>query len=83
MFLSSVSSPAPLEGLRAGLLIAPRRHTLAGGPKDVALLPEDDPAVNHRIDEAYRGKYGRYGDRYVGPLVGTGAHGTTLKRVPR
>ncbi|MEV6547025.1 DUF2255 family protein [Streptomyces sp. NPDC051665] len=59
-------------------------HIHSGGiGKDVALLPEDDPAVNHRVDEAYRGKYGRYGDRYVGPLVGTGAHGTTLRLVPR
>ncbi|MEU2623102.1 DUF2255 family protein [Streptomyces sp. NPDC007157] len=59
-------------------------HIHAGGiGKDVALVPEDDSAVNHRVDEAYRRKYGRYGDRYVGPLVGAQAHRTTLKLVPR
>ncbi|MBK6012868.1 DUF2255 family protein [Streptomyces sp. MBT53] len=35
----------------------------SGVGRDVALVPESDPAVNGRVDEACRGKYGRYGDQ--------------------
>lgn len=54
----------------------------AGGvEKDVIFIEEDDPAVNDRIDAAYRAKYGRY-PQYVAPMVTPEVRATTLKLVP-
>lgn len=59
-------------------------HIRAGGvDKDVTFSPETDPDVNTRIDAAYRTKYGRFGGTYVNPLVGSAAHETTLRLLPR
>ena len=55
----------------------------AGGiEKDVTFV-DADPAVNNQIDAAYRGKYRRYGARYVDPIVAPEARSTTIKLVPR
>ncbi len=35
------------------------------------------------LDAAYRTKYQRYGENYVGLVVSPGARATTLKLVPR
>lgn len=43
----------------------------------------DDPAVNERLDSAYRGKYGRHSAEYVEPMVAGTARAATLKLVPR
>lgn len=55
----------------------------AGGvEKAVTFVAEADPEVNNRIDEAYRGKYGRY-PQYVIPMITAEARSTTLKLVPK
>ncbi|MDF3145081.1 DUF2255 family protein [Streptomyces sp. T21Q-yed] len=51
-----------------------------GVAKDVVLVQVTDSGVNDRIDAAYLTKYGRYGARYVDPLVA--ARDTTLRLVP-
>lgn len=57
-------------------------HIRAGGvEKDVAIT-DADPALNDRIDEAYRTKYGRY-PQYVAPMVAPSARATTIRLVPR
>ena len=35
------------------------------------------------VDEAYRGKYGRYGSRLVEPMTAPAARATTLRLAPR
>ena len=35
------------------------------------------------IDRAYRAKYGRYGDTYVGPMTGPGARAATVRLMAR
>jgi hypothetical protein len=55
----------------------------AGVDKDVTLVAETDPAVNDRIDAAYRTKYSSHGRTYVSPMVADTARATTLKLVPR
>jgi hypothetical protein len=50
--------------------------------KEVAFVPETDPACNDQIDAAYRRKYRRY-PSYVRPMVSQEARSTTLKLVPR
>lgn len=55
----------------------------AGGvEKDVVFVEETDPAVNDRIDAAYRAKYGRY-PQYVAPMVTPEVRATTLKIIPK
>ncbi|MFE4607541.1 DUF2255 family protein [Streptomyces niveus] len=51
--------------------------------KDVMFVEEDSPALNDRIDAAYRTKYARFGPSYVDPMVADGARAATLKLVPR
>lgn len=59
-------------------------HIESGGvDKDVTFAEEADPAVNARIDAAYRAKYARYAATYVDPIVSDAARATTLKLVPR
>ncbi len=59
-------------------------HIQAGGvDKDVSFVEESDPAINDRIDAAYRTKYRRHDARYVDPMVGPEARATTLRLVPR
>ena len=38
--------------------------------------------VDDAVDEAYRGKYGRYGSRLVDPMIAAPARGTTLRLAP-
>ena len=40
-------------------------------------------AVDDAVDEAYRGKYGRYGSRLVDPMTAPAARATTLRLAPR
>ncbi|WP_455907469.1 DUF2255 family protein, partial [Streptomyces niveus] len=59
-------------------------HISSGGvDKDVMFVEEDSPALNDRIDAAYRTKYARFGPSYVDPMVADGARAATLKLVPR
>lgn len=58
-------------------------HIQAGGvARAVAFVEETDPAVNDRIDAAYRAKYGRY-SQYVAPMLTPEVRGTTLKLAPQ
>jgi len=55
----------------------------AGGvAKDVAFL-DVDPALNDRIDAAYRTKYREEDARFLAPMVAPEARATTIKLVPR
>ena len=59
-------------------------HIKAGGvEKDVRFEQSVDPALNHRIDSAYRSKYHHHGAQWVDPMVGAEARSTTIKLVPR
>ncbi|MEU4094251.1 DUF2255 family protein [Streptomyces sp. NPDC026673] len=66
---------------------APARHegriSAAGVERGVTFVEVDDPAVNERLDAAYRGKYSRYSPEYVDPMVAGAARAATLKLVPR
>jgi hypothetical protein len=58
-------------------------HISAGGvEKDVRFAETDNEATNKAIDEQYLAKYGRYGARYVDPMVAAEARATTIKLVP-
>ncbi|MER6562668.1 DUF2255 family protein [Streptomyces sp. NPDC001027] len=59
------------------------RISAGGVHRDVAFADEPDPALGDRIDAAYRSKYGRYGARYVDPMVADAARAATLKLVPQ
>jgi hypothetical protein len=59
------------------------RITSAGVTKNVTFAEEPDPAVNDRLDAAYRTKYRSYDQRYVDPMVTRTARETTLRLVPR
>lgn len=51
----------------------------AGGvEKEVAFVAEADPALNDRIDDAYKAKYGRY-PQYVAPMLTEAVRATTLR----
>jgi len=54
-----------------------------GVEKDVSFVIDTDPALNDRIDAAYRRKYRRYGDRIVGGVVNPASRDSTIKLVPR
>ncbi|MER8001630.1 DUF2255 family protein [Streptomyces sp. NPDC095613] len=59
-------------------------HISAGGvDRDVVFIDEPDQALNDQIDDAYRGKYGRYEARYVDPMLADAARAATLKLVPQ
>ena len=53
-----------------------------GVEKDVRFVETDDTTTNAAIDEQYRTKYGRYGARYVDPMVAADACATTIKLLP-
>lgn len=64
-------------------LVVRQGHISAGGvEKDVAFV-DADPALNDRIDAAYRAKYGRYSAQYLEPMVAPEARARTIKLVPR
>jgi hypothetical protein len=54
----------------------------AGVDRDVAFVVDPDAALNDRIDQAYRAKYGRYGANIVGGVVNPGSRDATIKLVP-
>lgn len=53
-----------------------------GVDADVAFTEIDDPALNDRIDDAYRTKYAQH-SAYVPPMIADEARATTLKLTPR
>jgi hypothetical protein len=58
-------------------------HISAGGVvKDVRFVETDSEPTNEAVDEQYLAKYGRYGARYVDPMVAAEARATTIKLVP-
>jgi hypothetical protein len=58
------------------------RVRAGGAERDVTFeLPPTAPAED--IDRAYRAKYGRYGDTYVGPMTGPGARAATVRLMAR
>jgi len=66
-----------------GVQVRHEGHIWAGGvEKDVNFVEETDPDINDKIDDAYRGKYGRY-PQYVAPMVTAEVRSTTIKLVPR
>lgn len=59
-------------------------HIRSGGvEKAVTFVIETDPALNDRIDAAYRDKYQRYGDRIISGVVNPASRDSTIKLVPR
>lgn len=59
-------------------------HIGAGGvDKDVRFIVDADPALNDRLDAAYRSKYQRYGDRIIGTVVNPAARDSTIRLVPQ
>jgi hypothetical protein len=47
----------------------------------VTFAPADD-GVTAAIDDAYRAKYARYGDRYLQPMLTSSAIAATLRLTP-
>lgn len=67
-----------------GTLARHAGHIRAGGvEKDVTFVEEADPALNDKIDAAYRAKYRGYDAQYVDPMVTPEARAATIKLVPR
>jgi len=67
-----------------GMQVRHEGHIQAGGvDKDVSFVEVPDASINDQIDEAYRTKYRRYGERIVGTIVSPGARAATIKLVPR
>jgi hypothetical protein len=58
-------------------------HIRAGGVEKDVTFAEAEPAVNARIDAAYRSKYLHHGAQWVDPMVAPEAGATTIKLVPR
>ena len=58
------------------------RISAGGVEKDVRFVETDDTTTNAGIDEQYQTKYGRYGARYVDPMVAADACATTIKLLP-
>lgn len=58
-------------------------HIRTGGvARDVAFA-DVDPALNGRIDAAYRSKYRQHGARVIGGVVNPESRAATIKLVPR
>jgi hypothetical protein len=55
----------------------------AGGLERDVTFAEPAPDVHDDIDDAYHGKYDRYGPEIVGTVVGSLAHAVTIRLVPR
>src|SRR5262249_39717919 len=68
--------------LRGVKVLHEGRITAGGVRKDVA-FQDADAAINDQIDEAYRTKYRRHGEKYVNSVVTPEARSTTIKIVPR
>ncbi|MEU6655659.1 DUF2255 family protein [Streptomyces sp. NPDC046900] len=58
-------------------------HISAGSAEaDVTFTAVSDPAVNDRVDDAYRAKYGHYSG-YVETMISEQARATTLRLAPQ
>jgi hypothetical protein len=58
-------------------------HISASGvEKDVRFVETGEEATNEAVDPEYLAKYGRYGARYIDPMVAAEARSTTMKLVP-
>jgi hypothetical protein len=57
-------------------------HIRAGGVDRDVDLTEPEGGVRPAIDQAYRDKYGRYGDSYVGAMVGDVAAAASFRLTP-
>jgi hypothetical protein len=55
--------------------------TAAGPTRDITFEPVHDAALNARIDDAYRAKYG--GSAYLTPMIGPRARAATVRIPPR
>jgi hypothetical protein len=55
----------------------------AGGIERDVTVEEPGEDVSAAVDEAYRMKYSRYGETYVGPITGADATAATLRLLPR
>ena len=82
LYVRSIHGPA--RGWFRGTQTRHQGHIRSGGiDKDVAFVVDTDPALNDRIDAAYRDKYRRYGDRIVGTVVNPASRDSTIRLVPR
>jgi hypothetical protein len=54
-----------------------------GGDEHAVRFEIPEESVHAGIDDAYRSKYGRYGEGYVGPMIGPDARAATLRLLPR
>jgi hypothetical protein len=71
------------SGWYRGAQVRHEGHIEAGGvDRDVDFVAETDPAVNDRVDTAYRSKYRGYDAQYVDPMVAAPARETTTRLVP-
>ena len=59
-----------------------RGRIQAGGIEREVAVAAADNAIDAAVDEAYRGKYGRYGGRLVDPMIAAQARATTLRLAP-
>ena len=50
--------------------------------KDVAFVAPDQ-SIGDALDAEYQSKYGRYGARYVDPMVSAEARAATIKLIPQ
>ncbi|GAA1643076.1 DUF2255 family protein [Georgenia ruanii] len=59
-----------------------RGRIRAGGVDREVRFAEADAGLRAAVDRAYRSKYGRYGEAYVGPMVSDDAAASTLQLIP-
>jgi hypothetical protein len=57
----------------------PRGRIRAGGVERDVTFDQPDDSVQPAIDDAYRAKYGRYGDTYLKPMLTQQAIAATLR----
>src|ERR1700712_106505 len=55
------------------------RIRVGGQERDITFEPPPTTTNHTDIDDAYHAKYGRYGDRYLQPMLGDAAKAATLR----
>jgi hypothetical protein len=55
----------------------------AGGVEKDVTFDEADADINDQVDDAYRAKYRRSGERIVGSVLTPGARASTIRLLPR